>query len=84
MEKLNWGIIGTGWIAHDMAAALKAVNGEVYAVCGTSMEKAVAFKRNTMSALHMAAQRICLQTTSWILYISQHRTIPIMSGCLRH
>ncbi len=45
MEKLNWGIIGTGWIAHDMAAVLKAVNGEVYAVCGTSMEKAVAFQK---------------------------------------
>ena len=40
MERLNWGILGTGQIAHEMGAALKAVNGEIYAVCGTSMEKA--------------------------------------------
>lgn len=31
MTKYNWGIIGTGWIAHDMADALNTVNGEVYA-----------------------------------------------------
>lgn len=43
MEKLNWGIIGTGLIAHEMAQALKAVNGEIYAVCGTSRTKAEAF-----------------------------------------
>ena len=26
MKKFNWGIIGTGWIAHDMADALNKVN----------------------------------------------------------
>ena len=31
MKKYNWGIIGTGWIAHDMADALNEVNGEIYA-----------------------------------------------------
>ena len=40
MEKLNWGILGTGLIAHEMGEALQAVNGEIYAVCGTSLEKA--------------------------------------------
>lgn len=30
-KKYNWGIIGTGWIAHDMADALNNVNGEIYA-----------------------------------------------------
>lgn len=40
MEKLNWGILGTGLIAREMGEALKAVNGEIYGVCGTSMEKA--------------------------------------------
>lgn len=44
MKKLNWGILGTGWIAHEMAEALNAVNGEIYAVCGTSQEKADKFK----------------------------------------
>lgn len=32
MTKYNWGMIGTGWIAHEMADALNTVNGEVYAV----------------------------------------------------
>jgi predicted dehydrogenase len=43
MKKLNWGILGTGGIAHEMGNALKAVNGEIYAVCGTSMAKAQKF-----------------------------------------
>ena len=29
MQKFNWGILGTGWIAHDMGQALKSVNGEI-------------------------------------------------------
>lgn len=45
MKKLNWGIIGTGWIATEMAEALQRVNGEVYAVAGTSQEKAERFAR---------------------------------------
>lgn len=40
MDKLNWGILGTGWIAHEMGKALNAVNGEIYAVCDISLEKA--------------------------------------------
>ncbi|MDE7311174.1 MAG: Gfo/Idh/MocA family oxidoreductase [Eubacterium sp.] len=44
MANLNWGILGTGLIAHEMGAALKAVNGEIYAVCGTSLAKAEKFK----------------------------------------
>ena len=39
-NKLNWGILGTGLIAHEMGAALNKVHGEIYAVCGTSMVKA--------------------------------------------
>ena len=40
MSILNWGIIGTGWIATEMGDALNRVNGEIYAVCSTSLEKA--------------------------------------------
>ena len=40
MKKLNWGMLGTGWIAHEMGEALKRVNGEIYACCATSMESA--------------------------------------------
>lgn len=35
---MNWGIIGTGWAAGDMAAALNAVNGEVYAISNPHRE----------------------------------------------
>ena len=35
---MNWGIIGTGWAAGDTAAALNAVNGEVYAVSNPHRE----------------------------------------------
>jgi len=40
MTKLNWGILGTGWIAHEMGEALNAVNGEIYAVCDMNLESA--------------------------------------------
>ena len=40
MERLNWGILGTGWIAHEMGEALNRVNGEIYAVCDVTKEAA--------------------------------------------
>lgn len=40
MKNLNWGILGTGWIAHEMGEALNAVNGEIYAVCDVTLEHA--------------------------------------------
>ncbi len=60
MEKLNWGILGTGLIAHEMGAALKAVNGEIYAVCGTSLNKAEKFAQETgaLKAYGNAAQML--------------------------
>ena len=39
-KKLNWGILGAGWIAHEMGEALNEVNGEIYAVCATTLENA--------------------------------------------
>ncbi len=38
MKKYNWGMIGTGWIAHEMADALNAVNGEIYAAADVNEE----------------------------------------------
>ena len=43
MKTYNWGIIGTGSIAREMASALTACRGAVYGVCGTSREKAERF-----------------------------------------
>lgn len=43
MKMYHWGILGTGWIAHEMGEALREVNGEIYAVGATSPDKAAAF-----------------------------------------
>lgn len=43
MKKLNWGILGTGWIATEMGDALNHVNGEIYAVCDVTLEAAQKF-----------------------------------------
>lgn len=40
MKNLNWGILGTGWIAHEMGEALNAVNKEIYAVCDVTLDHA--------------------------------------------
>ena len=45
MKKLNWGIIGTGWIAGEMGDALNRVNQEIYAVCDASIEGAKAYQK---------------------------------------
>ena len=45
MSNLNWGIVGTGWIGSEMAEALWAVDGTVYGVCGSSLEKAENFAK---------------------------------------
>lgn len=45
MKKLNWAIVGTGWIAGEMAEALNKLNGEIYAVCATSKQKTENFSK---------------------------------------
>ena len=32
MTNLNWGILGSGWIAQEMGEALQAVNGSIYGI----------------------------------------------------
>lgn len=39
MKKYNWSIIGSGWIAGEMADALQAVNGEIYAASARNQTK---------------------------------------------
>jgi predicted dehydrogenase len=43
MTKLNWGLIGTGVIAHEMADALLRENGSVYAATSPNQERLHAF-----------------------------------------
>jgi len=43
MKKLNWGILGTGWIATEMGDALNRVNREIYAVCDVNLDAALKY-----------------------------------------
>ena len=40
MKNYNWGVIGTGWIAHEMGDALTRVHGRIYGVCSARPESA--------------------------------------------
>lgn len=42
-ENLNWAVLGTGVIANEMAAALKEMGKELYAVGNRTYDKAIAF-----------------------------------------
>ena len=42
-KQLNWAVLGTGVIANEMAAALAAMGGGLYAVGNRTPQKAVAF-----------------------------------------
>ena len=77
MKKLNWGMLGTGWIAHEMGEALKRVNGEIYACCATSMESA---KKYAEEVDVTAVQMKCSPIKILILFILQPRIIPIMNS----
>ncbi len=71
MKKLNWGILGTGQIAHEMADALKAVNGEIYAVCGTSIEKAEKFKEEVgVQKAYAGVNEMLADENTDIIYIA--------------
>ena len=46
MNKINWGVVGTGWMAHDMGKVISDYKGSVYAVAGTSVEKALNYRKD--------------------------------------
>ncbi len=70
-QKLNWGIIGTGWIAHEMGEALKNVNGEIYAVCATSLAGAESFAAEFgVRKAYGSADELLADTNVDIVYIA--------------
>ena len=71
MSKLNWGILGTGWIAHEMGEALNRVHGEIYAVCDTTLETAQKYAQefNVTKAYGSADEMIKDENTD-IVYIA--------------
>lgn len=71
MDKLNWGILGTGWIAHEMGKALNAVNGEIYAVCDISLEKAEAYAQEFgVTKAYGSADEMLADNAVQIVYIA--------------
>lgn len=38
MSKFNWGIIGSGWIAGEMATTLNQLHGEIYGITSQPSE----------------------------------------------
>lgn len=71
MAKLNWGILGTGWIAHEMGEALMRVHGEIYAVCDTSLAGAQKYANefNVVKAYGSADEMIADENVD-IVYIA--------------
>ncbi|WP_443623896.1 Gfo/Idh/MocA family protein, partial [Catenibacterium sp.] len=41
----NWGIIGTGWIAHEMGEALNRMNHGIYGVVSGRYENALSYQK---------------------------------------
>ena len=82
MKKLNWGILGTGWIATEMAEALNRVNGEIYAVCDTTLEAAKKYaKRFGVQKAYGSADEMMKM---WILFILLHHIIYIIVSWYSH
>ncbi len=70
-KKLNWGIIGTGWIGREMGAALNRVNGEVYAVCSISLEEAQKYAEEfSVQYAYGSAEELLLDENVDIVYIA--------------
>lgn len=60
MKKYNWGMIGTGWIAHEMGDSINDVNGHIYAVADVNeiMLKKFAAEKHITKTL-----RTCLKSS---------------------
>ncbi|WP_010233230.1 Gfo/Idh/MocA family protein [Clostridium arbusti] len=71
MKKYNWGILGTGNIGGEMAAALNEVNGEIYAVCDLNLEKAQDFANKFhVSNVYNDADKMIANPEIDIIYIA--------------
>lgn len=75
MKKYNWGIIGNGWIAHDMADALNAVNGEIYAVAGVTEDKLREFaKEKHVQHVYTDPDKMIVDPNIDIIYVATPHT----------
>jgi predicted dehydrogenase len=71
MRKLNWGILGAGWIAHEMGEALLRVNGKIYGVCASRKESAEKFaKELPVEHIYENADEMIADENIDIIYIA--------------
>ena len=74
-NKLNWGIVGTGWIAHEMAAALNAVNGEVYAAVAIDAKAGEDFQREFgVGRIYASNEELMADPNVDIVYVATPHT----------
>lgn len=70
-RKLNWGIVGIGWIGSDMAEALLEVNGEVYAAVARNAEKGKAFQEKfKVQRMYATSEELMADENVDIVYIA--------------
>lgn len=75
MKSYNWGMIGTGWIAHEMADALNTVNGSIYAVADVNEEMLQKFaSEKKISKTYNKAEDLIADPNVDIIYIATPHT----------
>ena len=71
MTNLNWGILGSGWIAQEMGEALQTVNGSIYGVYSANPAHAQRYAA-TYSVAHCykSAEEMLADPNIDIIYIA--------------
>lgn len=71
MKKLNWGILGSGWIAQEMGEALQAVNGSIYGVFSANPAHAQKYAQDYhVEHLYRSAEEMLADENIDIVYIA--------------
>lgn len=77
---MNWGILGQGVIAHQMAQALLQEHGTIYAVAGRHPKKVEAFAKQYTIAHAYTIDEVM----QWISSILLHHIPIILNISCRH
>ncbi len=71
MATLNWGILGSGWIAREMGEALQAVNGSIYGVCSANPAHARQYAADySVRQVYQSAEEMLADSAIDIAYIA--------------
>lgn len=71
MRTLNWGILGSGWIAQEMGKALQAVNGSIYGVFSANPAHAKKYAQDyAVEHLYNSVEEMLADENIDIVYIA--------------